>query len=147
MHIILVNIISSGGRMKGSKASSGAQCHSCHTSCDSCQYHSCHTSCDSCHTNCDSCQYYCCHTSCDSCQYHRSSLRSLGSLSGRLVRGPELRVPEGGVRHPLDPLLHPLPRQPARGQRHQLAAVQLLKQVIYYDTRLGMFVRLWKQVI
>ena len=109
--------------MKGSKASSGAQCHSCHTSCDSC------------------------HTSCDSCQYHRSSLGSLGSLSRGLVRGPELRVPEGGVRHPLDPLLHPLPRQPARGQRHQLAAIQLLKQVIYYDTRLGMFVRLWKQVI
>ena len=34
-------------------------------------------------------------------------------LSGGLVRGPGGAVPEGGVRHPLYPLLHALPRQPA----------------------------------
>ena len=47
-------------------------------------------------------------------------------LSGGLVRGPGGAVPEGGVRHPLYPLLHPLPRQPAGRQGHQLTRVQLL---------------------
>ena len=51
---------------------------------------------------------------------------ALPALSGCLVRGPGGAVPEGGVRHPLDPLLHALPRQSAGSQGHQLPRVQLL---------------------